>query len=117
MTAHSLTPSSDVEASQDQHTDTSIGLEPTPAAQNGNSLTTQRDSLNMLGLSSADMANLQQNDDTFIRDIYLYLCDGTLPDLQKEAKHERYYYKSRTFFSLTMCYFILMLQKQNVPKT
>lgn len=87
VTAHSLIPTSDVDASQDQHTDTSIGQDPTPAAQNGNHLTTQRDSLNVLGLSSADMANLQkQNDDTFIRDIYLYLRDGTLPDLQKEAQ-------------------------------
>lgn len=89
MPAHSFISTSDVDAhdaSQDQHTDTSIGQDPTPAAQNGNLLTTQRDSLNVLGLSSADMANLQRNDDSFIRDIYLYLCDGTLPELQKEAR-------------------------------
>lgn len=59
VTAHSLIPTSDVDASQDQHTDTSIGQDPIPAAQSGNHLTTQRDSLNVLGLSSADMANLQ----------------------------------------------------------
>lgn len=40
VTAHSLIPTSDVDASQDQHTDTSIGQDPTPAAQNGNPLTT-----------------------------------------------------------------------------
>lgn len=69
----------------------------------------------MLGLSSADMANLQQKDDTFIRDIYLYLRDGTLPDLQKEAR--KILLQRSDFFSLTMCYFILVLQKQNVAKT
>lgn len=72
VTAHSVNPTSVVDASQDQHSDTSIGQDPTPAAQNGNPLTTKRHSLNVLGLSSADMANLHQND-TLFRDIYFFI--------------------------------------------
>lgn len=91
MTAHSHIPTSDVDASQDQRTDTSIGQDPTPAAQNRNHLTIQRDSLNVLGLSLLiwpiyKKKNKKKNDDTFIRDIYLYFHNGTLPDLQKEAQ-------------------------------
>lgn len=86
VTPHSVNPTSVVDASQDQHSDTSIGQDPTPAAQNGSPLTTKRHSLNVLGLSSADMANLHQND-TLIRDIYFfYLRDGTLPGLQKVVR-------------------------------
>lgn len=44
-TAHSLIPTSVVVASQNQHSDNSIGLDPTQAAQNCNPLTTQRHSL------------------------------------------------------------------------
>jgi hypothetical protein len=84
VTPHSLTYSSDVHTSQDQNTDTMTSQDENPTGQQGLPIT-QSDTLTLLGVSSADMAHLQLSDDTF-KDIYMYLHDGTLPDMQKEAR-------------------------------